>query len=76
MLGYKLDNIGSQNNNQRKLHTLQDISHSVGYMDEDRVAVIEEEDEGIPDLVCRCSPNTTFNNWKAIEISEMISISK
>lgn len=40
------------------------------------MAVIDEEDEGIPDFVCRCSPNTTLNSWKAIEIPEMISISK
>lgn len=75
-MGYKPANVGSQKNNQRKLPILQDVFHSARYMDENRVAVIEEDDEGIPDLVCHCSPDTALNNWKAIEILEMISVSK
>lgn len=58
-LGYKPANIGSQKNDQRKFHTLQDVFHNAGYMDEDHVVVIEEENEGIPDMVCRCSLDTT-----------------
>lgn len=50
--------------------------HSVGFRNEDRVDVIEEKDEGISNLVCHYSPDTTRNNWKSIEILEMISISK
>lgn len=75
-LGYKLVNIGSRKNSQRKLYTLQDVFHSSRYKDEDRVAAIDAEDEGIPDLVCHCSPSTALNNWKAVDILEMISISK
>lgn len=75
-MGYKPDNIWPQKNNQRKLYTLQDIFNSFGYMDEDGVAEIEKGDEEIHGLVCHCSPNTALNNWKAIEIPGMISISK
>lgn len=50
-LGYKPTNIGSHKNNQRKFHTLQDVFHSVGYRDEDRVAILEEENEGISYLL-------------------------
>lgn len=75
-LGYEPTKIGSRKNNQRKFYTLQDIFHGAGYKDEDRVAAIEEEDEGIHNLLCRCSPDTALNNWKAIEIPKMTLISK
>lgn len=75
-MGYKPANIESRKINQRKFRTLQNTFHIVGYKNEDHVAAIEEEEEGIPNLVCHCLPDTTLNNWKAIEIPEMISISK
>lgn len=75
-MGYKSTNIRSQKNNQRKFHNLQDIFHSLGYMEDDHGVVIEEEEDGIPNLVCCCSPDTALNNWKVIEIPKIISISK
>lgn len=67
-VGYKPNKIGSQKNNQRKFYTLQGVFHNARYKDEDHMAVIKEEDEGIPNLVCRCSSDTTLNNLKATEI--------
>ena len=75
-LGCKPTNMGSQKNSQRKLYTLKDVFHGARYMDQDRVAQFEAQDEGIPNLVRRCSSDTALNNWKAIEIPEMISILK
>lgn len=75
-LGYKPINIESQKINQRNFFTLQDTFHNAGYISDDRVDVIEEEDEWIPNLVGRCLPYAAFNHLKAIEIPEMIFISK
>lgn len=74
-LSYKLANEGVEKTYQKKLCTLQETFHSAGYKDGNQVVVVEEK-EGIPNLVCHCSPNITLVNWKAIEIPEMISISK
>lgn len=69
-LGYKPANESFQKTNQKKLCTLQETFHGAGYRGE--MVVVEEEEEGIPNLVCHSSPNTTLNNWKTINISEMI----
>lgn len=74
-LGYKLADEGLQNTTHKKPCPLQETFHNVGYKGEDQVVVIEEE-EGVLNLVCHCSPNTTLINWKAIKISEMIYNSK
>lgn len=75
-LGYKPAYERIQKTGQKKLYTLQETFHSAGYRDEDQVTMIEEEEKGMPILVCHCSSNIPLNNWKAIEIPKMISSSK
>lgn len=40
-LGYKPANEGVHKTDQKKLYTLQETFHSVGYRDEDQVAMVE-----------------------------------
>lgn len=41
---------------------LQETFHSAGYKSEDHVVVVEEVNEGIPNLVCQCLPDAILNN--------------
>lgn len=75
-LGYKPVNKVVQKTNQNKVCTLQETFHSDGYINEDHVAAVEEESEEMLNLVCHYLPDATLNNWKFVEILEMISSSK
>ncbi|MCI76074.1 hypothetical protein A2U01_0097343, partial [Trifolium medium] len=34
--------------------------------------MLEDEEEGVPDLVHRCAPDEFLRNWKAWEIPEAV----
>ncbi|MCI49632.1 gag-pol polyprotein, partial [Trifolium medium] len=55
--------------------SIQETFRSAGFDHEDRVALLEDTDEEVPDLVYRCTPDEILTNWKAMEIPEIISIS-
>ncbi|MCH86336.1 gag-pol polyprotein, partial [Trifolium medium] len=56
--------------------SIQETFHSAGFDHEDHVALLEDTDVDVPDLVYRCTPDEILTNWKAMEIPEIISISK
>ena len=57
---------------------IQETFRSVGFVNEDQVAAIEDvpEDKEIPCLVYNCSPNASLNNGTVVEILEIFSFSK
>jgi hypothetical protein len=61
---------------QGQIRTYQETFRSGGFRHEGHVALLEDTDEEIPDLVYRCLPDDAINNWEAIEIPKIISIPK
>ncbi|XP_050908914.1 uncharacterized protein LOC127122656 [Lathyrus oleraceus] len=61
-LGYIPANEGVQKRDQKKLCTLRETFHGAGYIDEGQVAVVDEKEKGIPNLVCHCSLDITLSN--------------
>jgi hypothetical protein len=57
---------------QRKIGTIQETFRSAGFNYEGHVAMLEDEDEDVPNLVHQCAPDEVLRNWKALEIPEII----
>ncbi|MCI40994.1 gag-pol polyprotein, partial [Trifolium medium] len=59
-----------------KIPTIQETFRNAGFIHEGQVALLEDTDEAIPNLVYRCTPDEALDNWKAMEIPEIVSFSK
>ncbi|GAU40821.1 hypothetical protein TSUD_398050, partial [Trifolium subterraneum] len=71
-LGYRPTTKGMMEAAQRKMGTLQEIFCSAGFIYEGHVAMLEDGDEDVPNLVHQCVPNEVLRNWKAWEIPEVV----
>ncbi|GAU10261.1 hypothetical protein TSUD_418820, partial [Trifolium subterraneum] len=58
------------------IRTIQEMFCSAGFIHEGHVAMLEDTDEEVPNLVYRCAHDEVLTNWKAVEIPETFSISK
>jgi hypothetical protein len=76
-LGYK-PSLGKNDATKRPIGNIHETFYRAGFANEDQVAVIEDvSDKGkIPCLVYRRSLNLSLNNWTAVEIPEIFSVSK
>ncbi|KAK2373474.1 hypothetical protein QL285_074505 [Trifolium repens] len=61
---------------QGQTRIYQETFRSGGFRHEGHVALLEDTDGEIPDLVYRFLPDDALNNWEAIEIPKIISIPK
>ncbi|WJX13072.1 hypothetical protein P8452_03507 [Trifolium repens] len=70
--------MGKNDAAKRPIGNIQETFYRAGFANEDQVAVIEDvsDQEKIPCLVYRRSMNLSLNNWTAVEIPEIFSISK
>jgi hypothetical protein len=75
-LGYQPSPTVFSKGNQGEIRTIQEIFSSAGFINEGHVALLEDADEEVPDLVYRCAPDKVLANWKTVEIPEIFSISK
>ncbi|GAU52036.1 hypothetical protein TSUD_418760, partial [Trifolium subterraneum] len=75
-LGYQPSPTVFSKGNQGEIRTMQEIFSSAGFINEGHVALLEDADEEVPDLVYRCAPDKVLANWKTVEIPEIFSISK
>lgn len=48
--------------NQRQICTIQKVFYNTGFNHDGKIAMIEEVDENMPNLVYQCSLDDTFNN--------------
>lgn len=57
--------------------TIQEVFHNGGVIHDNQVYIIGDgASEEMPNLVCRCTPNTELDNWEAIEIHVIFPMSK
>jgi hypothetical protein len=78
-LGYQSHKgIVTKKQDQGTIPAIQEIFHSVGFRSTDQIAVIEEGEtsQGSHHWVRQCSSSTILSNWKAVEIPEVVLISK
>jgi hypothetical protein len=72
-LGYRSSTREVLKVDQGRIRTIQETFRSAGFSYEGQVAMLEDDDEDVPDMVHRCAPDEVLNNWKALEIPEIIS---
>jgi hypothetical protein len=75
-LGYQPSTTLFSKGDREGIRTIQEMFCSAGFIHEGHVAMLEDTDEEIPNLVYRCAHDEVLTNWKAVEIPETFSISK
>lgn len=75
-LGYQPTVKEASKTDQKRVCTIQETFHNVGFSYEGQMAMLGEIRKEVPNLVCHCLPYTILNNWKTVEILEMFSFSK
>ncbi|XP_050919158.1 uncharacterized protein LOC127136663 [Lathyrus oleraceus] len=77
-LGYQpsIELFKDQKIHQGKVPSIQEIFSKAGFRSDDQVNALEDEDPDLSKIVFRGPPDAALTNWKAIDVSDIVSCSK